>query len=153
MKSKFSFSQYDEMWAEIVKNADHKILAMWAIDCTERVMPYFERAYPDDLRPRQAIQTLQVWLKTGVFSMALIRKASLSSHAAARDVGNDNSARSAASAAGQAVATAHVPAHSIAAANYAAQAVYRASASGDTVTSVTAERAWQHSRLQKYLSK
>ncbi|OGB63001.1 hypothetical protein A2X44_03250 [candidate division CPR3 bacterium GWF2_35_18] len=40
--------------------------------------------------------------------MAVIRKASLDSHAAARDVGEDNPARSSARSAGQAVATAHV---------------------------------------------
>ena len=44
--------------------------------------------------------------------MAVIRKASLESHTAARDVGENNAARSAACAAGQAVATAHVPTHS-----------------------------------------
>jgi hypothetical protein len=42
--------------------------------------------------------------------MAAIRKASLDAHAAARDVGADTPARSAARAASQAVATAHVPA-------------------------------------------
>lgn len=43
--------------------------------------------------------------------MADIRKASLNSHAAAREVGEDSPARSAARACGQAVATAHVLRH------------------------------------------
>lgn len=89
---RFSLNQKDALLAEIVHNTEHKILAKWAIDCAERVMPYFEDDYPDDPRPRNAIQTLREWLKTGVFKMSVIRTASLASHAAAREVGDDNAA-------------------------------------------------------------
>ena len=51
---------------------------------------------------------------------------SLDSHAAAREAGKDSPVRSAARAAGQAVATAHVPRHAYGAAIYAQQAVFRA---------------------------
>ena len=128
---------------DLVEKTDHKTLAIWAIDCTERVMPYFEEEYPDDNRPRQALETLQTWIDTGLFSMAVIRGASLTSHAAAREVGEDNPARSAARAAGQAVATAHVPTHSIGAANYALQAIHRASSVADAEAAVAQEREWQ----------
>ncbi|MEJ2151244.1 MAG: hypothetical protein P8Z40_17520 [Chloroflexota bacterium] len=77
----------------------------------------------------------------------MIRKASLDSHAAARDVGEDNPARSAARAAGQAVATAHVPTHSIGAAIYALQAVHRAASAADADSAVARERDWQLRRL------
>src|SRR5512135_2193385 len=113
-KSKFSLTTYkDEATVELVKKTDHKTLAVWAVDCVERVMPYFEEKYPEDHRPRNAIEACWAWINTGVFKMADIRKAALASHAAARDVGEDDAARSAARAAGQAVATAHVPTHSI----------------------------------------
>ena len=79
--------------------------------------------------------------------MAVIRKASLASHAAARDVGEDNAARSAAHAAGQAVATAHVPTHSIGAAIYALQAIHRATAFSDADAAVARERDWQYQHL------
>ena len=110
-------------------------------------MPYFEENYPKDHRPRQAIETLQTWINTGVFKMAVIRRASLSSHAAARDVGEDSPARSVAHAAGQAVATAHVPTHSIGAAIYALQAIHRATNSADADAAVAKERAWQIQHL------
>jgi hypothetical protein len=84
-----------------------------------------------------------------VFKMADIRKASLSSHAAAREVGEDNAARSAARAAGQAVATAHVPTHSIGAAVYALQAIYRAADVSDAEAAVAKEREWQYQHLLK----
>lgn len=89
-KSKFSLAKHKAEFLELIKKIDHKTLALWAIDCAERVMPYFEEKFPEDPRPRNAIDTLQAWNDTGVFKMAVIRKASLSSHAAARDVGDDN---------------------------------------------------------------
>jgi hypothetical protein len=146
-KSKFSVTHKDEPMLALMRKSDHKTLAVWAIDCVERVLPYFEEKYPKDRRPRTAIETLQAWITTGVFKMAEIRKASLSSHAAAREVGEDNAARSAARAAGQAVATAHVPSHSIGAANYALQAIHRAASPSEAEAAVAKEREWQYRRL------
>ena len=76
-KSKFSITRKDEEMVELVSKTDHKTLALWAIDCAERVMSYFEEKYPPDHRPRLAIETLKKWIDTGVFKMAVIRKASL----------------------------------------------------------------------------
>jgi len=79
--------------------------------------------------------------------MAVIRSASLTSHAAAREVDEDNAARSVARAAGQAVATAHVPTHSVGAANYSLQAIHRASSDSDADVIVARERDWQFQHL------
>jgi hypothetical protein len=146
-KSRFSVTRKDESMVELVRETDHKTLAVWAIDCVERVLPYFEETYPEDNRPRKAIEALQAWINTGVFDMADIRKASLAAHAAAREVGEDNAARSAARGAGQAVATAHVPTHSIGAANYALQAIHRAASASDADAAVAKERDWQYQHL------
>jgi hypothetical protein len=78
-----------------------------------------------------------------VFKMAIIRRASLASHAAAREVGEDSAARSA----GQAVATAHVPTHSMGAAIYALQAVYRAANPLEADAAVARERDWQYKHM------
>ncbi len=152
-RPKFSLAYKDEPIAELVGKTDQKTLAVWAIDCVERVLPYFEEKYPDDRRPRNAIKALQAWIDTGVFKMADIRKASLTSHAAAREVGEDNAARSAARAAGQAVATAHVTTHSIGAANYALQAIYRAADPSDADAAVAKERDWQYQHLLRLREK
>lgn len=141
----FSLAYKDSAIVEIVSKTDKKTLAVWAIDCVERVMPYFEEKYPEDHRPRDAITTLRTWIKTGVFSMKEIRGAALASHAAAREVNEDNAARSVARAAGQAVATAHVFTHSIGAANYVLQAIYRATNGADAA--VAKERDWQYKHL------
>lgn len=146
IKSKFSLTYFkDERIVELVRKTDHKTLAVWATDCAERVLPYFEDKYPGDHRPRNALETLQAWINTGVFKMAVIRKASLDAHAAAREVGEANPARSADRAAGQAVATAHVPAHSIGAAIYALQAIFKANPDADAV--IAKERDWQYRHL------
>jgi hypothetical protein len=146
-RPKFSLRPKDARIVELVRKTDHKTLAVWAIDCVERVLPYFEEKYPEDNRPRKAIEALRKWIRTGIFKMADIRGAALASHAAAREVGEDNAARSAARAAGQAVATAHVPTHSIGAANYALQAIYRATNSTDSDAALAEERDWQYRHL------
>ncbi|MFH1236943.1 MAG: hypothetical protein V1648_00885 [Candidatus Aenigmatarchaeota archaeon] len=132
--------------AELAKKTGHKVLATWALDCAERVLPYFESKYPEDERPRTAIEAGRAWVRTGVFSMAVIRKAALDSHAAAREA-KDDAAHSAARAAGQAVAAAHVPAHALAAAAYAATVIRDAEPAGDAA--VAKEREWQYQHLVK----
>lgn len=146
-KSKFKLTFKDDALDALMAQADHRTLGIWARDCAERVMPYFEQSHPDDPRPRQALITLQNWIDTGAFSMKVIRKASLDSHAAARDVGADNPARAAARAAGQAVATAHVRTHAVGPSLYALQAIHRASSDEEADAAITKERAWQYQRL------
>ncbi len=71
-KATFSLTTYkDETTVELVKKTDQKTLAVWAVDCVERVMPYFEETYPQDHRPRNALETLQTWIDTGVFNTNL----------------------------------------------------------------------------------
>ena len=146
-KAKFSIAHKDDEMLALVQDTDQKTLAVWAIDCAERVMPYFEQHFPEDQRPRHAIEALQRWLQTGVFQMAVIRKASLEAHAAARDVGADTAARSAARAAGQAVATAHVPRHAYGPAVYVQQAIYRAAEPAEAAAAAARERDWQYHHL------
>jgi len=135
----------DNPITELASKSDHKTLGIWAADCAERVLPYFEEKYPKDNRPRKAIEALRTWVQTGVFKMVDIRKDSLAAHAAAREVKEDDAAaRSAARAAGQAVATAHVPTHAIGAAVYAATAVRDATISVDDTSK---ERDWQYQHL------
>ncbi len=130
-KSKFPITFKDTEMVALVKKTNQKILAVWAIDCAERVIHYFEEKFPKDQRPRNALKTLQIWIDTRIFKMSVIRKVSLDSHAAARGAEEHSPARSAARACGQAVATAHVPTHSLGSALYAQQAIHYASTPED----------------------
>ena len=121
---------------------DQRLMATWAADCVERVLPFFEKAYPKDDRPRKAIEACRTWVRTGVFKMADIRGASLAAHAAAREAKENNAACFAARAAGQAVATAHVPQHAFGGAYYALKAIAAADPAHAEVK-VVKERNWQ----------
>ena len=102
---------------------DQRLLAIWAADCAEHVLPFFENACPTNDRPRKAIEACRKWIRTGVFKMSEIRGASLAAHAAAREVKENSIAFFAARAAGQAAATAHVSQHAFGAAYYALKTV------------------------------
>jgi hypothetical protein len=146
-RRKLAVTPLDKPVEDLARRSDHRVLATWAADCAERVLPHFEVKRPGDDRPRRAIGACRTWARTGVFRMADVRRTSLAAHAAAREVQEDDAARSAARAAGQAMATAHVPAHAIAAARYAATAVRDAASSHDADCATIAERSWQYQHL------
>jgi hypothetical protein len=121
---------------------DHVRLAAWAADCAERVLPFFTSALPNDDRPLFAIATGREWALSGFFALRTIRGASLGAHAAAKLVPAGSPAALAAHAAGQAVATAHVPQHAFGAAYYALRAIAAADPPA-SLASVAGEYEWQ----------
>ena len=125
-------------------------MATWAADCAERVLPLFEKAYPKDEQPRKAIEVCRTWVRTGVFRMANIRGASLAAHAAAREAKENEAACFAARAAGQAVATAHVPQHAYGGAYYALKAIAAIDPENAEVK-VAKERNWQSRHIPERL--
>lgn len=137
-----------ESYVKKYSKDDHRALALWSLDCAERVLPLFDRAFPDEDRPRIAIEVGRKWVRTGIFEMAEIRCASLSAHAAARRASKDAAACFAARAAGQAVAAAHVPQHAYGSAYYALKAVAAANPE-DAERAVAKEREWQAKRIPK----
>ena len=52
----------DAQIAELIKNTNSKVLARWAIDCLERILPLFEEKYPNEKIPRTAVNTLKSWI-------------------------------------------------------------------------------------------
>ena len=145
-RTKFIDASVNKSITELVKKSDHKILAIWAADCTERVLHYFEEKNRNDDRPRKAIQACREWARTGIFRMTDVRSVALAAHAAAREVEENSAARFAARAAGQAMATAHVPTHSIAAAWYAAKTIWAADPQ-NAEDNIAKERDWQYLHL------
>lgn len=148
-RRKIAVTDLDTQIAELANKTDQKSLAIWAADCAERVLHCFEEKYPEDARPRKAIDACREWARTGVFRMADVRTTSLAAHAAARAIQEGDPAHSAARAAGQALATAHVPAHAIAAARYAATAVRDAAEPPEADSAAKKEREWQYQHLLK----
>lgn len=131
-------------------DADHHLLALWAAECTEHVLPLFEAARPDDPRPRQAVVATRAWAR-GEVTMKETREAAFDANAAARDLAG--AARHAAHAAGQAAAVAHVPAHYLGAAAYAIKAARAAAAAKGEAEEEAGreERERQRARLPPHL--
>lgn len=42
---------------------DHMLLALWATDCADHVLQYFEEKYPEDDQPRNAIEAGRAWAR------------------------------------------------------------------------------------------
>ena len=100
--------------------ADHRVLAAWAADCAERLLPLFE-LHSRDVRPRQAIEVGRAWAR-GEVRTGVAQRAAVAAHAAARESTNEV-AVAVARAAGHAVATAHFADHSLGVLIYGAKAV------------------------------
>ena len=125
-------------------DADHRLLALWAADCAEHVLPLFEAVRPGDDRPHQAIEAARRWVR-GELPMMQARATAGYANAAARDL--SGAARHAAHAAGQAAAVAHVAAHELGAASYAVKAARDAAPQGEGEFARRRECAWQRARL------
>ena len=102
----------------------HRLFARKAAQEAGRVLRFFEREFPHDARPRLAMEAIGDWGQgKRELGMAEVRKLSLDAHAAARAAKTD-AARCAARAAGQAVATWHVPTHAMAVPYYVCKALF-----------------------------
>ena len=125
-------------------DSDHQLLALWAAVCAEHVLDYFERARPDDDRPRRAIELGRAWAR-GEITMTQARTAAGHAMGAARPL--RGAARHAAYAAGQAAAVAHVAAHELGAAAYAIKAARAAAPEAEGESAGRLECRWQRAQL------
>ncbi|WP_128544430.1 putative immunity protein [Larkinella soli] len=122
----------------------HHLLALWAAECAEHVLPLFEQVSPDDRRPRQAIELTRAWVR-GEIPMKQAHQAAFTANSAAK--GLPDAARFAALSAGQAVAVAHVAAHELGAAAYAIRAISESVAENEKEEAGRQECQWQRDRL------
>lgn len=123
---------------------EHHLLAHWAANCAEHVLPTFETACPDDPRPREAIEHVRAWIR-GEVGMMQSRAAGGHAMGAAREL--SGAPRHAAYAAGQAGVVAHVAAHDLGAAAYAIKAVRAAASPEHAEVAGREECRWQQDQL------
>jgi immunity protein 5 of polymorphic toxin system len=128
----------------VLQDPDHLLLAEWAAECAEHVLPLFEAVRPTDGRPRRAIELVRAWTR-GEVRMTDSRNAAGHANAAGRDL--SGAAREAAYAAGQAAAVPHVAAHELGAAAYAIRAARAAAARDQREAAGRLECQWQRDRL------
>ena len=127
-----------------LSDANHRLLAVWAADCAEHVLHFFEEAVSGDERPRRAIELAHAWVR-GDITMTQARTAAGHAMGAAREL--RGAAREAAYAAGQAAAVAHVAAHELGAATYAIRAARAAAPKSERDEAGRLECQWQRGQL------
>ena len=127
-----------------LQDDDHRLLAMWAAACAEHALHHFERARPEDDRPRRAIDLGRAWAR-GEKTWWEARSGGGHANAAARDL--SGAARFAAYAAGQAAAVGHVAAHELGAATYAIRAARAAAPVSESEAAGRLECQWQRAQL------
>lgn len=123
-----------------LSEADRRLVAAWAAECAERVLPLFEAEAPDDDRPRDAIARARAFGAGDLDTAEEIRRRFVANRAS--QTVSSPAAKAAAWSAGQAAGVAHMGAHALGAAAYAAKAAELHQAGAGT-----AEIAWQLDHL------
>lgn len=97
--------------AEQIKLQNRRTLVMWALNCSKTTLEKFESKYPNEQRPRIALDLCDKWSK-GMIKMPIAKKTILDSHAVAKEL-NDKVYSDLCHAVGHACATIHVKTHAI----------------------------------------
>ena len=105
---------------QALSEAERRVVAAWAADCAERVLPLFEAEAPDDDRARDGIERARAFARGELDAAGEIRRRFVAGRAA--QAVSSPAARAAAWSAGQASGVAHMGAHALGAAAYAAKA-------------------------------
>ena len=130
--------------AQALSEQDRRVVAGWAAACAERVLPLFEAEAEaeaaGDERPREAIARARAFARGELDAAGEIRRRFVANRAA--QAVRDPAARAAAWSAGQASGVAHMGAHALGAAAYAAKAAELAEGEGGAT-----EIAWQLEQL------
>jgi hypothetical protein len=106
--------------SQTLSEADRRAVAGWAAGCADRVLALFEAEAPEDGRPRDAVARARAFSRGELEAAGEIRRRFVAGRAAR--VVTSPAARAAARAAAQAAGVAHMGAHALGAAAYAAQA-------------------------------
>lgn len=128
---------------QALSEADRRLVALWAADCAERVLPLFEAEASGDDRARDGVERARAFGRGELGTADEIRRRFVAGRAA-HSV-KAPAAVAAARAAGQASGVAHMGAHALGAAAYAAKAA--ALAAPDQEAGRRDEVRWQLAHL------
>lgn len=123
-KNKILFSRDSQCLQELIRLIElqnHRTLVMWALDCAKTTLEQFEAKYPNELRPRTALELCEAWSR-GEIKMPMAKRAILDSHAVAKEIADDEYG-ALAHAIGHAGATVHVETHALGLAVYELTAI------------------------------
>lgn len=129
---------------QTLSESDRRVVALWAADCAARVLPLFEAEAPDDGRAGDGIDRTRAFGRGELDAASQIRQRFEAGRSA--QSATSPAAVAAARAAGQASGVAHMGAHALGAAAYAAKAA--GLAADDFEAGRSAEVAWQLEQLR-----
>jgi hypothetical protein len=114
---------YIQSLMKLIETQSKVTLVNWSVEYSEHViLPLWNRQYPDDMRPQNALNTAREWL-SGSIKLPQAKAEILGCHAAAREAEGNPVAQAAARAIGQSASTIHSARHCIGLAFYGALAV------------------------------
>lgn len=114
---------YTQSLMRLIETQSKITIANWCVTyAEEHILPIFEKAYPEDNRPRAALGAAHDWLESKI-KLPAAKKLILDAHAAARDAESNPAAQAAARTCGHAAAVIHTPTHSLGLAFYGAAAL------------------------------
>lgn len=155
--NKFSLTKHDDELLEIIKpvkqySKEHKILAIWAIDCLNRILPLFEVKYPNENILKIATDTLKKWINDEI-KMWDARKYTYVVLSLAKTLEkNDKPYSQIVRATSHCLATCHVPTHSEGTAMYVVSAIKLINqGENDLIKIMQNERIWQINHLKKLI--
>lgn len=156
--NKFTLTKHDDELLNIIKpvkqySNEHKILALWAIDCLNRILPIFKLKYPNDTILQTAVTTLQKWIN-GEAKMWDARKYTYTVLQFAKSMEEyDKPYSQIVRATSHCLATCHVPTHSEGTAMYVVSAIKLINENKeDVITLMKDERIWQINHLKDLMS-
>ncbi|NHI20609.1 hypothetical protein H9L10_07600 [Phycicoccus endophyticus] len=129
--------------AQSLGETHRRLVALWAADCAQHVLPLFEADAPGEGRARDGIDRARAFGRGELDTAGEIRRRFLAGRAAGS--ASAPAAVAAARSAGQASGVAHMGAHALGAAAYAAKAA--ALAASDQEAGRRAEVRWQLGRM------
>lgn len=97
--------------ATLLQHESHRVLVLWALDLAVGSVEQLEKRYPDERRPREAVEAAREW-SSGEIKMRLAQRTILDCHALAKEIDCQEDI-AACHAVGQACATVHTAGHAI----------------------------------------
>ena len=79
-------TEYLQDLTMLFRRQNHKIMVLWALDLAAESVAELEEKYPDEPRPREALEAARAWAE-GKIKMRLAQRKILDCHAFAKEIG------------------------------------------------------------------
>lgn len=104
-------SEYLQDLASLFQEQEHRVMALWAFEFAAETVANLEEKYPDERRPREALEAVQAWA-AGKIKMRPAQQKILSCHTFAKEIACKEDIAMC-HAVGQACAVVHTAGHAI----------------------------------------